>query len=176
MSYEMIPSSPGYIWGRGATEARGTALVSLPGAQKHSPEEAIVTRIALQNTAPGAGAMRVAVLVYDQNDLLDYECVSLHGNQVTYYDVNERSWLSPGFKGSLVISATYWERPAGVTESIPVGLVAVLAEQSQVSNPTLRVDQAWAVTGIALPPTLGLFPLSQAFCVHPRQRRQLHSG
>jgi hypothetical protein len=158
MSYAMIPVGPDYVWGNGPTEARGTALLSLPSIYRHATEEGITTRVALQNTASGAGAMRVAILVSDQNGLLDYECVSLHGNEVMDYDLNDRGWLSPGFRGSLVISATYWERSVNVSGPISVGLIAVQVEHSQVSKSIARVDRAWAITGVALPPTPGLVP------------------
>ncbi len=156
MSYELMAATPGYTWGQGADQAMGTALVSLPRVQKHSLEESLLTRVALQNTASGAGPMQVAVLAYNLGGLMGYECVSLTGNEVKYIDVNDRDWLPPDFRGSLVISATHWERPAGATAPTQVGLIATLSEQLQLADPSAPRDQAWAVAGVQLPPTPGL--------------------
>ena len=49
------------------------------------------------------------IVVYDQNGFLDYICEVLNQKQVEYLDLNLYGWIPPGFLGSGVISAVFWE-------------------------------------------------------------------
>ena len=69
----------------------------------------IQTELAIQNVVPKPGFTDFAIYLYDQNGLLDYVCEKLNEKQVEYIDLSTWGWVQPGFKGSAVISATFWE-------------------------------------------------------------------
>jgi hypothetical protein len=68
------------------------------------------------------------------NGLIDYVCQKLNEKQVEYIDFQTWGYLAPGFKGSAIISATFWEHnvfsPTGQFLRNLVGLGAVSIERS----------------------------------------------
>jgi len=75
-----------------------------------------------------------AIYIYDQNGLLDFVCEKLFDRQVEYIDLQTWGYVSNGFKGSAVISATFWEHdvfdPDGKFVRNLVGLGAVMVERT----------------------------------------------
>ncbi|RIL05046.1 hypothetical protein DCC79_16335, partial [bacterium] len=75
-----------------------------------------------------------AIYIYDQNGLLDFVCEKLHSRQVEYIDLSTWGYINNGFKGSAIISATFWEHdvwgPTGRFERNLLGLGAVSVERT----------------------------------------------
>ena len=73
------------------------------------------------------------MFIYDQNGLLDYFCQKLTEKQVEYIDLATWGYVNPGFKGSAIISATFWEHDVfdgtGFFMRNLVGLGAVAIER-----------------------------------------------
>ncbi|MCW5881759.1 MAG: hypothetical protein KIS91_12555, partial [Anaerolineae bacterium] len=65
--------------------------------------------------------------------LIDFVCEKLNEKQVEYIDLSKWGWIQPGFKGSAVISATFWEHevfdPYGKFVRNVVGLGAIKVER-----------------------------------------------
>ncbi|MEO8084667.1 MAG: hypothetical protein ABI780_12665 [Ardenticatenales bacterium] len=94
-------------------DAVRTARLALPsvarekGPTKDAPGRE--TRIALQNRIEKPGFTDIVLYFYDQNGLLDYICQKLNERQVEYIDLNDWGYISPGFRGSVLVSATFWQ-------------------------------------------------------------------
>ena len=61
------------------------------------------------NIVTKPGFTDFAIYIYDQNGLLDFICQKIHREQVEYIDLQTWGYVSNGFKGSAIISATFWE-------------------------------------------------------------------
>ncbi|MCA9857762.1 MAG: hypothetical protein KC458_10830, partial [Dehalococcoidia bacterium] len=74
------------------------------------------------------------IYIYDQNGLLDFVCEKLHSRQVEYIDLQTWGYVNNGFKGSAIISATFWEHdvftPTGLFVRNILGLGAVSIERT----------------------------------------------
>jgi hypothetical protein len=133
LAYNLVPESTAFAWPAGAGTggtASGSAIVVVPAWLKDLNSDASVTmEMAISNLVPVAGWTDVAVLVYDQNDLVDVLCRHLGAGQTTYIDLQTMGLVPPGFRGSAVVSATYWEHPVPADGAGParqlVGLGAV---------------------------------------------------
>jgi hypothetical protein len=94
----------------------------------------VTTEIAIQNVVAKPGFTDFALYIYDQNGLLDFVCEKLHEQQVEYINLDNWGFIHPGFKGSAVISATFWEHDVftgqGDFVNNVVGLAAVAVERS----------------------------------------------
>jgi hypothetical protein len=84
-------------------------LIGIPSMLQRGNNLGIQTELAIQNVVPKPGFTDFAIFLYDQNGLLDYVCEKLNEKQVEYIDLSTWGWVQPGFKGSAVISATFWE-------------------------------------------------------------------
>ena len=88
------------------------------------------------NVVPKPGFTDFAIYIYDQNGLLDYVCQKLNEKQAEYIDLQTWGYVSPGFKGSAVISAVFWEHdvfgdpPTGQFLRNILGLGAVAVERT----------------------------------------------
>ena len=58
---------------------------------------------------PKPGFTDFAIYIYDQNGLIDYVCQKLNEKQVEYITLDTWGYVNPGFKGSAIISAVFWE-------------------------------------------------------------------
>jgi hypothetical protein len=115
--------------------------------------------LAIQNVVPKPGFTDFAIFVYDQNGLLDYVCEKLNEKQVEYIDLSTWGWVQPGFKGSAVISATFWEHDVfggdGTFLRNVVGLAALKIERVvPTSSLPTPGDLAAGSEGFPSPPTL----------------------
>lgn len=101
--------------------------------------------IAIQNLVPQPGLTNIAFFLYDANGLVDTLCRTLSDQQVEYINLAIWDTLSPGFRGSAVISATSWQHPAFDPASglpiNPVGLAAVIVERKLPESPTTPSDE-----------------------------------
>lgn len=93
--------------------AAGSPVVALPSVWKDLDAEQPTTEIAVSNLVRVPGWTDVAVLVYDQNDLVNVVCRRLGAGQTTYIDPQRMGAIHTGFRGSAVVSATYWEHSTG---------------------------------------------------------------
>jgi hypothetical protein len=87
----------------------GVGLIGIPSMLQRGNSLGIQTELAIQNVVPKPGFTDFAIFLYDQNGLIDYVCEKLNEKQVEYIDLSTWGWVQPGFKGSAVISATFWE-------------------------------------------------------------------
>ena len=160
IAYNLFPQEQAYIWQIGAGNGglqSGVGLIGIPSFLQRGNNLGIVTELAIQNVVPKPGFTDFAIFVYDQNGLLDYVCEKLNEKQVEYIDLSTWGWIQPGFKGSAVISAVFWEHDVfGATGGFlrnVVGLAAVKIERvvPTGSLPTPG-DLASGSEGFPMPP------------------------
>jgi hypothetical protein len=103
----------------------------------------VTSELAVANVVPKPGFTNFALYIYDQNGLLDFLCESLSDRQVEYINLATWGFINPGFRGSAVISATFWEHDVfdngGRFVRNVVGLAAV------------KVDRVGTVLGDPIP-------------------------
>jgi hypothetical protein len=94
----------------------------------------VTSELAIANLVQKPGFTDFAVHIYDQNGYVDFVCEKLSDKQVEYIDLSTWGYINNGFKGSAIISATYWEHdvfsPTGQFMRNLVGLGAVTIERS----------------------------------------------
>ena len=95
----------------------------------------VTTELAITNLVPKPGFTDFAIYIYDQNGFLDYVCQKLNEKQVEYIDLQTWGYVNPGFKGTAIISAMFWEHDVfddtGFFLRNLVGLGAVSIERSK---------------------------------------------
>lgn len=67
---------------------------------------------AVANLAQAPGYTDFTLYIYDVNGLLDFTCNKLAQQGLEYVDLSTWGYVNPGFTGSAVISAGYWEHLA----------------------------------------------------------------
>ncbi|MFN8470908.1 MAG: hypothetical protein U0822_01700 [Anaerolineae bacterium] len=171
-AYNLFPQEQTYLWQIGAGDASGlesgVGLIGIPSLMQRGNSLNLVTDLAIQNVVPKPGFTDFVVYVYDQNGLIDYVCEKLNEKQVEYVNLDNWDWIRPGFVGSAVISAVYWEHD--VLTGVPifgpsnpqlpillrnvVGLAAVKVERviPSTSGPGLVGDLSTASEGFPMPP------------------------
>ncbi|MFN8483234.1 MAG: isopeptide-forming domain-containing fimbrial protein [Anaerolineae bacterium] len=158
-AYTLFPQESGYVWQTGGNSIRsGVGLIAIPSLAQKGNAQNIVTDLAIQNLAPVPGFTDFVIYVYDQNGLLDYVCEALNQSQVEYIDLSKWGWLQPGFMGSAVISAVYWEHdvldPQANAIRNVVGLAAVKVERVVPGgNLPAAGDLTTASEGFPIPPS-----------------------
>ncbi|MEO8084635.1 MAG: hypothetical protein ABI780_12505, partial [Ardenticatenales bacterium] len=99
-----------YDWqlghGAGGTQS-GSAVFAVPVFAKSN--RGVTTELAITNLVPKPGFTDFAIFIYDQNHLIDYVCEKLNEKQVEYINLATWGRLDPGFYGSAVVSAVFWE-------------------------------------------------------------------
>jgi hypothetical protein len=137
IAYNLLSEQMAFDWalgsGRGGTDS-GVGLVGVPSFLKDLQGTGVTTELSIANLVAKPGFTNFAVYIYDQNGLLDYLCQKLDEMQVEYINLDNWGYINPGFKGSAVISATFWEHDVfdsrgGFTRNL-VGLGAVTVERS----------------------------------------------
>ncbi|MCW5850694.1 MAG: hypothetical protein KIT87_11525, partial [Anaerolineae bacterium] len=160
IAYNLTPETQGYIWqlgaGQGGTTS-GVGLIGIPGLLQRGNSLGMVTELAVQNIAPAPGVTDFVIYIYDQNGLLDYVCEKLNQRQVEYIDLSRWGIINPGFKGSAVISAVYWDHavfdPVGGLVRTVVGLAALKIQRViPTSSLPLPGDVAAGSEGFPIPP------------------------
>ena len=159
LSYNLLPESSSFAWpaghGSGGTLS-GSGLVVLPRLWKDLDASGLTLELTLTNLVPVPGWTDAAILVYDQNDLVDVYCRRLGAGQTTYVNPQAMGAIAPGFRGSALISATYWEHPAPADAAGParqlvgLGAVAVWRHQTRMGE-DIPGDELAGEAGIPLP-------------------------
>ncbi len=157
IAYNLLPEHKIYDWQiadgtRGGLES-GVGLIAIPSLFKDTRKSGITSELAIANVVPKPGFTDFAIILYDQNGLLDFICQKLNEKQVEYIDFYRWGYLNNGFKGSAVISATFWEHdvfdPYGRFQRNLVGLGAMAIERSRtVLGEDIPGDEAAGERGI----------------------------
>jgi hypothetical protein len=137
IAYNLLPEYDAFDWQTGALDggtSSGVGLIAVPSLLKDLDGTGVTTEIAIANFVPKPGFTDFAIYIYDMNGLIDYVCDKLNEKQVDYIDLQTWGYINPGFKGSAIISATFWEHdvfsPTGQFVRNLLGLGAVTIERS----------------------------------------------
>ena len=137
IAYNLFPEQLIYDWqlGSGAGGLNsGVGRIGIPSFHKDLRGTGVTSEISIANVVPKPGFTDFAIFIYDQNGLIDTLCEKLSHQQVEYIDLASWGFVHPGFKGSALISATFWEHdvfdPTGGFTRNVVGLAAVKVERS----------------------------------------------
>ncbi len=137
IAYNLLVEHKAYIWQAGAGAgglSSGVGLIAIPSLLKDLDGSGVTSETAIMNLVAKPGFTDFAIYIYDQNGLLDFICEKLHSRQVEYIDLQTWGYVNNGFKGSAVISATFWEHdvfdPDGRFVRNLVGLGAVMVERT----------------------------------------------
>ncbi len=137
IAYNLLPEHKIYLWqighASGGVES-GVGLVAIPSLLKDLDGTGLTSEVAITNVVPKPGFTDFVVYIFDQNGLLDYICEKLNQKQVEYIDLQIWGYVNPGFKGSAIISAIFWEHDVfdergGFLRNV-VGLGAVAIERN----------------------------------------------
>lgn len=158
-AYNLLPEASAYTWPVGAGEggaASGATVIAIPQVLKPVKDGVGSGELAVANLTAVPGNTDFAVFLYDQNGLMDYVCQKLNEKQVEYIAWEAWGYLSPGFHGSALVSAVFWDHPvrdtAGRELRQVVGLGAVSVYRPRAVRDTdVPGDEVGAVTGHALP-------------------------
>jgi hypothetical protein len=146
LAYNLFPEHLAYDWqlgsGNGGLDS-GVGRIGIPSLLKDRARSGVTSEIAVANIVPKPGLTNFALYLYDQNGLLDFICETLSDRQVEYINLATWGFINPGYRGSAVISATFWEHEVfdgqgGFVRNV-VGLAAV------------KVDRVGTVLGDPIP-------------------------
>jgi hypothetical protein len=151
-AYDLLGERDGFDWPEGRGEgglASGNTVIAVPRLEKGTASGGSTTLLAVANLVGQVGFTDFTVFVYDQNGLVDYWCGKVQEQQIETVDLDRWGSLSPGFRGSAVVSAGFWEHDVFAGEDWvrnPVGLgVAVLD-----GGPAGQADASAASIGVAM--------------------------
>ncbi len=159
IAYDLFPEQMAYDWQVGSYcggLCSGIGRIGIPSFHKDAIGTGVTSELSIANIVPKPGFTDFAIFIYDQNGLLDYVCQKLHSQQVEYIDLATWGFINQGFKGSAVISATFWEHDVfdgqGNFVRNVVGLAAVKVERSgsALGNP-IPGDESAGNIGFPLP-------------------------
>jgi hypothetical protein len=163
IAYNLLNEFEGYDWqigsGNGGTES-GVGLLAIPSLLKdRDGATGVTTEVAIANLVPKPGFTDFAIYIYDMNGLIDYVCEKLSAKQVEYIDLQTWGYINNGFKGSAIVSATFWEHDVfddnGTFVRNVVGLGAATVERTNtILGENIPGDEA---TGTTAFPVAGPF-------------------
>lgn len=158
VAYNLFSEAQVFDWQIGASDGgldSGVGLVGIPSLLKDLRNTGVTTELAIMNAVPQPGFTDFAMYIYDQNGLLDFVCEKLNEKQVEYINLDNWGYINSGFKGSAVISATFWEHKvfdgSGSFARNLVGLGAVKIErQGTVLGNDIPGDEAAGSEGFPI--------------------------
>jgi len=172
IAYNLLAEFDGYDWQLGSGNGGrddGVALLAIPSLVKDLEATGVTSEIAIANLVPKPGFTDFAVHIYDQNGYIDFVCEKLADKQVEYIDLATWGYINNGFKGSAIISATFWEHdvlsPTGEFMRNVVGLGAVSIERSGTTlHQDVPGDQAAGSTAFPIHNDFSFSFLSDPIC------------
>ncbi len=162
MAYNLVPEYQSFEWQLGPHPSEVTCpgpgcvgLIGIPSFLKDRDQTGVTTELAIQNVVPKPGFTDFAIFIYDQNGLMDYICQKLNQAQVEYLNIANWGYINPGFKGSAVVSAVFWEHDVfgrrGEFVNNILGLAAVSVERTgTVLGEDIPGDEAAACAGFPI--------------------------
>ena len=139
----------------------GAARLALPILSHAPASELPPARLVLHNANPNPGYTDAAVYTFDRNGLVGLSCHRLNAGQSLTLDPAALPNLAPGFDGSALVSASYWEHPVAEPAVGPEGdrpwLAGALLERwpaGQGPGSGSDIDAARAIALDALPDAL----------------------
>ncbi len=135
-AYALLAEEAAFDWPDGGAggPAGGVGMIAVPSLQKPAADAAgATTEVAVANLAQAPGFTDLALFLFDANGLVDHVCEKLHDRTAVYIDAATWGFVAPGFAGSMVISAVYWQHPATRADGAAVnqlGLGAVVAQRT----------------------------------------------
>ncbi len=159
IAYNLLQEYEAYDWqigsGTGGTTS-GVGLFAVPSLVKDRDGTGVTTELAIANFVPKPGFTDFAIYLYDMNGLIDFVCEKLNEKQVEYIDLQTWGYLANGFKGSAVISATFWEHDVfdenGNFLRNLVGLGGVVVERTgTILGENIPGDQATGTAAFPMP-------------------------
>jgi hypothetical protein len=138
LAYNLVPEYQSFQWQLGPNQPCPgpgcVGVIGIPSFLKDRQNTGVTSELAIQNIVPKPGFTDFAIFIYDQNGVLDYLCEKLGEKQVEYINLATWGYINPGFKGSAVISAVFWEHDVfdgrGRFQNNVLGLAAVTIERS----------------------------------------------
>jgi hypothetical protein len=159
IAYNLFPEQLAFDWQLGSGNgglASGIGRIGIPSFLKDQHGTGVTSELAIANVVAKPGITNFAMFIFDQNGLIDYVCESLSSGQVEYINLANWGFIHPGFRGSAIISATFWEHEVfdgsgGFTRNL-VGLAAVKVERSgaTLASP-IPGDESAGNAGFAIP-------------------------
>ncbi len=149
--------------------SQSPTVLAVPSLLRSSSTDALApSRLSVHNDVSQPGFTDFVMYIYDHNGLLDFVCQKLDPQGTEFIDLRTWGYVNAGFRGSMVISAVYWEhgeRPP--TAKGPIGPMGLSAAWSTggVNDPLggpLRGDPDLELApGLQLsaPPSLGGIPV-----------------
>jgi subtilisin-like proprotein convertase family protein len=138
IAYNLLPEHKAFDWqvgsAGGGTDS-GVALLAVPSLLKDQTKAEVTSELSIANLVPKPGFTDFAIFIYDQNGLVDYVCQKLDEKEVEYIDLASWGYVNARFKGSAILSATFWEHDVfdadGRFLRNLVGLGAVAVQRTQ---------------------------------------------
>lgn len=164
MAYNLLSERQVVDWQRsraGGDPLKGAGIISIPiiAAPEHSAA-GLASEIVVHNATEVPDLTQFAVMVYDQNGLVDVVCETLGPREIEHIQLNRWPYLQAGFRGAAVISAVGRDYSASAPADAGQpddarGLAAVsVSRVSRPYAPGLWGDRSAAV---AAPPVIGPF-------------------
>jgi hypothetical protein len=156
IAYNLLTEQRAYDWQLGCCGGgtdSGIGLIAIPSVLKDLDNTGVTAELAIANLVPKPGFTDFAIYIYDQNGLLDYVCQKLNEKQVEYISFESWGYVNPGFKGSAIISAVFWEHDMfddnGLFIRNLLGLAAVVVERTGTRmGEDIPGDEAAGTAGI----------------------------
>jgi hypothetical protein len=156
VGYNLVAEPDGATSGRSAGAdglAGGVGVVALPGIGSDPGGPGSAARIAINNLVLAPGWTDAALLLYDQNGLVDVVCRQIEAGDVAYIDL-ATTGVPRGFVGGAVVSAASWHHVVrGGTTGVPrnlVGLAAALELRHGTGDGEIAGDETSVSVGIPL--------------------------
>ncbi|MEO8082810.1 MAG: hypothetical protein ABI780_03245 [Ardenticatenales bacterium] len=176
--YTLAPEQQAFRWPSGAGRCgaeSGVALIALPAV------DGATDRLYVANAVPNAGVTQVAVLLFDQNGLIDGLCRPVTAQQSIALDLASHGLLGSPWRGGALVSAAWWSHSVLDARRVRnvVGLTALVLHRPAAAD---LGDALTAAVGLPQRPNRDLFvgriPGTSAIdlgCAWPPPRRDMGS-
>jgi hypothetical protein len=135
-------------------------IVALPDLHKDLPDGEPATDLAIANMSTAPGVTEYGIYLYDTNGLLNVVCQRLGAREMEYIDLTQWSYVNPGWRGTAIVSANYWDHmEVGPNPHVHLGVAVVLSDARLAGFPPSLPPTpvpgkprtvAWAGAGVPL--------------------------